>query len=158
MALTNNSPNTILLDVGSSSKLMEGIVTTGQNILPGELCQVRMTTGTIERYHNASLQLAPVLIAVENTAAGLGVDDVYLQLTKIFYVHMRPGDLFWGRVTAAAVEVGEAMGAETATGYLQPTTGYVPATTQGTYDEAIAFIAEADALTTGGRLVKIVTK
>ncbi len=158
MALTNNSPNTILLDVSSNSVLMEGTVTTGQSIYPGDLVQFRMTTGTIERYHNASLQIAPLLIAVENTAEGLGVDDIYAQLTKIFYVHMRPGDLFWGRVSAAAVEAGEAMGGETTTGNFIPTTGYIAATTQGTYDEALVFAAEADALTTGGRLVKLVAK
>ncbi len=149
--------NTILLDVDSSTQVMKGIVTTGQNTYPGSLCQIALG-GTIQRYHNPSSQIAPLIVAVENPENGGGVNDIYDSQQKVFYVHLRPGDLFLGRATAAAVEAGEAMGADTATGYFRPTTGYVAATTQGTFNEALVIVAEADASTSGGRLIKLVVK
>ena len=92
-----------------------------------------------------------MLVAIENMVEGKTVEDNYAALTTIYYRHLRPGDLFWGRVAGAAVLAGEPLDAETVTGHFI-------ATTLDTFDEAIVIVAESDALTTAGRLVKLIAK
>ena len=159
MALTNDLPNTILLDVHSSANLLEGIVGAGETIHPGQLVQVDMiNAGKIIRFDFANFALAPALVAIENMAEGKSVADAYVADEKIYYMQLRAGDLFWGRSVAAAVELGQPLGGQDLTGQLIATSGYIAATAPGNYNEAIVIVAQADALTTANRLIKVSVK
>ena len=158
MALTNNMPNTILIDVHSSAKLLEGIVATGETIHPGQLVQFDMVSGDIIRFNSGNLTLAPALIAIENMAEGKTVADAYVAGEKIYYMHLRSGDYFWGRSIAAAVEHGQPLGPQDLTGQLVATLGYLAGSATGTFSEAIAVVVVTDALTTANRLIKVVVK
>jgi len=139
-----------MLDVSSCSKSLEGIVSAGETIIPGEVVQYLASAGTIERYHGVTLNLAALLIAVENTAQGLGVDDAYTAGQRIYFRHMRPGDLFLGRMTGIAYNVGATVGPEA-------DTGLFTVSISG-FNDAIAIVAKTDALTASGRLVQLMAK
>lgn len=159
MALTNNMPNTILLDVHSSAKLLEGTVATGETILPGHMLQIDMTdAGKIIRFNYGNYAQAPILVAIENMAEGKTVADAYVADEKIYYMHLRAGDLFWARSIAAAVELGQPLGGQDLTGRVEALALYVVGTTPGDYNEAIVIVTQADALTTADRLIKVAVK
>ena len=149
MALENKSPNTILLDVGSDSKLLEA--TCGEEgVLPGSLLEYAATGALVNAIPGAiDLQL-PLMVATENTAEGLGVDDPYSIGEKLYAVHLRPGDLFLGRISAASTYIFSVpMGTSTVIGRFSSATSI---------NVAIAFMGETITSGTGNFLGKMIAK
>lgn len=111
-------PNTIMLDVSSSSNQLEAISAAGQDIYPGQLLEYTVDATTISRYQSASQTMGALLIAVENRQEGKGTEDIYLAGTRVYFVHMRAGDLFQVRfgTPSTAVGQGDYVAAEILTG------------------------------------------
>lgn len=152
MALTNDSPNTIMLDVGSDSKTLEGRVQTGLSILPGSSISYVNSSTEFTKTPVGIDTVHPLIIAVENAAEGKGVTDVYSQLTKLYARHMRPGDLFLALVEDIVVTFNQPLSiSATVAGQFAAITGTDP-------DLATVFAFEVSASTGAAKLVKVYAK
>ena len=118
MALTNTNPNTICLDVGSSSKLLEGIVGTGWTLYPGNIIQYHIPDGVMTAFNGVAESICPLMVVVENLNEGKTITDSYAAGTKVYFRHMRAGDSFLATRATGVIELGEPLGVEQATGYV----------------------------------------
>jgi len=151
MALTNTSPNTILLDVGSDSKLLEAPSVDAGDIYPGAL---------LEYDDNGNFQLStpvgagepfPIIIAIENTAEGMGLTDPYETGDKVYAVHLRSGDLFQGILHDSGAHVfGLPVGTSSQAGRFTSTTI--------TIANSVVLMGENKTFATGGLLAKLIVK
>jgi len=152
MALANISPNTIMLDVGSDSKTLEGFVLTGISILPGSSVSYINSTNEFTKTAAGIDVVHPLMIAVENTAEGKSPTDTYAQLTKLYARYMRPGDLFLALVEDIVVSFNQPLSITAAV------TGQFGAVTADNPNVAMVYAAEASASTGGSKLVKVFAK
>jgi len=94
---SNTDPKTILLK--GTPGAVEYNVNAAQTIVPGELAALQ-TNGTVQRAA-ASTSPTPLLIAREEDYVGGAIDTAYPAGERCPLWVMKPGDEFYGFVTAA---------------------------------------------------------
>ena len=104
------SYNNILLSVNSSSPLIEGPCSDEEAleeiIYPGTLCENKrglvlgvLTDSSIHACSHTGAQVSIMLIALEDLENGKTVNDRYFPGEIVPVRHLRPGDVFLGRLS-----------------------------------------------------------
>lgn len=137
--------NTISVDAGSSSKLLEAVAS--EAILPGHLLLIT-SDGKFELYAGTQYHLPALIVAVENVPEGKTVSDEYSIGDKVYARHFRPGDILQVRYyLASAVAIGATVAAEGVLAAGQFTAG-------NSDNEAICYAIKTDA---GGSVERLIT-
>ena len=156
------SYNNILLSVNSSSPLVEGPASdeeaVDEIIYPGNLCTMQRgnvlgvpTDNSVHTCGQLGGNVSPLLIALEDIENGKTVDVRYFPGERVPVRHLRPGDVFLGRLTpTGALDQGTRL---RATGV---TLGQFTDTT--TWDSALCYAYAAIEAGVKGRLVPMVAK
>ena len=106
---SNTIPKTVLLKGDPLGQ--EYPVNAAQTVVPGELVALQ-TNGTVQRAA-AGAALVPIMIAREEDYTGGSIDTAYAAGERCPLWHLKPGDEFYGFVTAA-VTVGAGLEAAAA--------------------------------------------
>jgi hypothetical protein len=154
MALTNNTITTILIDVGSSSKLIEA--KAAGTIYPGYLITyTSATVSTVEASpENADGEQKYVMVALEGTDNGRTVDDPYLIGETVKGAILRSGDVFYVRLRRSSPVNMNAQLAQMVD--VPPAPGRIDVAF--TNNQAICFAYEAAAAGVEGRLISAYVK
>lgn len=154
--------NNIILSANSSSPLIEGPASDDESgdeiIYPGSVCSIKLgdvltvpTDNSIHTCGQVGGAISPMIIAIEDIDNGKTVNDRYFPGEIVPVRHLRPGDVFLGRLTATgAFDQGQRFRATgTVSGQFTNTTSW---------DSAMCFSHEAIEAGVAGRLVSFVAK
>jgi hypothetical protein len=133
--------NTIEIDVGSTTKILEGNAFEG--IFPGQICALTDQLNDAYEIQSINDRRVPAIIATNNIYLGLTITDPYAVTDRIFLRWGRSGDVFLGVQEPAAIS--------SKGDYLRNNSGFV--VTDGDLSRCAFVCLETTVATTGNHFV-----